>query len=285
MNWEHCMLDLETLSTRPGGIILSIGAVFFDPMAQDPGPAFYQVIDVASSCVAGLRGDSHTIKWWEKQSPEAREAYDEAFSGAGEPLQKTLEAFQTFLVSQSGRDDGADSVKVWGNGAAFDNAILAYAYQAAGLGVPWKFFNDRCFRTLKALGKEFGVTEPKRTGVHHHALDDALHQANWACMVLRAMAPHPVPEGDRGPAEVSHLTLSAAGRQGGKTQKAYGTGGDAYIHQAQPGDPEPSFVQEMLPDPPVRNRSREWPMCTAHPGTAMMPTSTGFVCPVCHGRS
>lgn len=283
--YEHCSVDLETLGTRPGSVIFSIGAVFFDPFTNEPGPAFYQVIDVASSCVAGLRGDHDTIAWWEKQSGEAKVAYDEAFGGQGEPLPKTLEAFATWLVSQSRLPDGADSVCVWGNGAAFDNALLAEAYRACGLAVPWKFWHDRCFRTLKALGKDLGVKEPRFGGVPHHALDDACHQANWACLIFQALAPAPVPEGDQGPVVVR----------------------ESHELRGKPIDPAilGAKSQELMPDPPTgylrefptyageqvktgedlsQRQLKQWPMCVVH-GTALVPTTTGFVCERCGGRS
>jgi inhibitor of KinA sporulation pathway (predicted exonuclease) len=41
---------------------------------------------------------------------------------------------------------------------------------------PWKFYNDRCYRTLKAMYPH--IKMPKRTGTHHNALDDAISQVN-----------------------------------------------------------------------------------------------------------
>jgi len=275
---ENVMVDLETLGTRPGSVILSIGACFFDPLFNEPGPTFYQVIDVASSCVAGLRGDNETIKWWLKQGDDAQEAYHQAFFGEGEPLVKTLEAFAAWLTSMSSMHDGTKRVKVWGNGAAFDNALLAAAYHAAGLTPPWKFWNDRCFRTLKSLGADLGVKEPPFTGTKHHALDDAVHQANWACLVLRAMAPSPVPEGDRG------LSLDWW---------------PAVNPEPPVTDPDPAAPQPLMPDPPagylmsggrraytkeeiMASKQRIFPTCATHQ-VAMIPTSSGFVCPACGG--
>jgi len=287
---KDLMVDLETLGTRPGSVILSLGAVFFDPLMSDLGPGFYQVIVVASSCVAGLRGDVDTIKWWSEQSPEARVAYDEAFLGRGEPLLKTLEAFSTFLVSQSGEPDGAASVRVWGNGAAFDNALLAEAYRACGLGVPWKSWHDRCFRTLKALGKDLGVKEPRFEGTPHHAFDDACHQARWACSVLRALAPSPVPEGDW---EKLNRYL-AAGQQRGKTQAQEkvcedlvntGLGVMKLTHV-----PAETVVKNLQINTVRREgdetvvKLKQWPVCQVH-GDALIPTTTGFVCEKCGGGS
>ena len=63
---------------------------------------------------------------------------------------------------------------IWGNGAAFDNVVLASAFRATGMQVPWAFWNDRCYRTVKSL---FSNVKLKRSGTHHNALDDAVTQA------------------------------------------------------------------------------------------------------------
>jgi hypothetical protein len=71
---------------------------------------------------------------------------------------------------------------LWGNGADFDNALLACAYKAAALIPPWAYVNNRCFRTMR---KEHAVVEPLKLGVHHNALDDALHQTRWLQKIWR----------------------------------------------------------------------------------------------------
>jgi exodeoxyribonuclease VIII len=76
------------------------------------------------------------------------------------------------------------NVLVWGNGASFDNAILAQCYRAVGMDFPWKFWNDRCYRTLKNLVLDVPF---ERTGTHHNALDDARSQAIHASAILRRM--------------------------------------------------------------------------------------------------
>lgn len=164
------MVDLETLGTAPGSIILSIGAVSFGPKKEHVS-TFYERISIASCQEHGMTFDADTLAWWMLQSAEARA---EAFSGAL-PLPLVLERFNGFL----GRD--AKDVEIWGNGASFDNALLASAYRAAKLPLPWKFWNERCYRTMKALYPEVPC---ERTGTHHNALDDAMTQARHLAQIL-----------------------------------------------------------------------------------------------------
>lgn len=163
MKQTHIMLDLETLGTRPGSVIASIGAVVFDLNGVSPRRIFYRRIDITKALAEGFTIGGDTLKWWLQQSPEAqKELYAEGVS-----TYEALEAFNDFI--------GSDNACVWGNGASFDNALLSEAYAVCGLPQPWKFWNDRCYRTVKSLHPDMPMT--KREGTHHNALDDAISQA------------------------------------------------------------------------------------------------------------
>ena len=158
----HVMLDLETLGTRPGDTILSIGAVKFDA-EKGLGEEFYVTIKPDSCKEAGLKAQKSTIEWWGKQSEEAKAA---AFKG-----EFTLEAA---LLKLSMWMPPIEQAVVWGNGANFDNALLAAAYRAVKMDPPWNFWNDRCYRTISSM---FMKSRVERVGTYHNALDDAKTQA------------------------------------------------------------------------------------------------------------
>lgn len=160
MNRILCMLDLETLGTRPGDTILSIGACIFSP-ENGITSEFYVTINQESSKAAGLRAQKSTIEWWSNQSTEARTA---AFKGQY-TLEEALDKFRAWLP---------EDALLYGNGANFDNALLAAAYRAVKQEQPWKFWNDRCYRTLCAM---FLIERVERVGAYHNALDDAKTQA------------------------------------------------------------------------------------------------------------
>lgn len=170
---NHVMLDLETLGTRPGSVILSIGAVAFDHR-QGLGEEFYVVIDRASCEAAGLTVDRDTLAWWERQSPEARTVLTQA----GIPLNEALDKFTAYLSQFK-------DVRVWGCGATFDNVLISSAYAALGKRQPWRYINDRCYRTLKNLMPAVAM---EREGVFHNALADAKSQASHAIRILAVLA-------------------------------------------------------------------------------------------------
>jgi hypothetical protein len=173
---NNCMVDLETLDTKSTAVILSIGAVMFDKSGI--GAEFYRTVDAQSAIDAGLSISGSTLLFWMKQSKEARKAL---FMN-NVPLAQALEEFSTWLSENS--DPGA--VKVWGNGSDFDNAMLQHAYSVCKLPVPWKFWNNRCYRTTCEV---LNAASRKQEGTHHNALDDARSPAKHLreSMTLRAV--------------------------------------------------------------------------------------------------
>ena len=160
----HCMLDLETMGNGNRAAIIAIGAVIFDESGvKDEG--FYAQVSLDSSVAHGLEMDTSTVLWWLGQSDEARAAFKG--NEAAWPLGQTLYEFKNWL-------EGFHNVQMWGNGAAFDNTILSAAYRKCDMEQPWKFWNDRCYRTMKSL---FPDVKCERFGTHHNALDDARTQA------------------------------------------------------------------------------------------------------------
>lgn len=169
---KHIVVDLETLGAVPGCVILSVGAVFFDETGL--GAEFYKVINKRSCEEAGLLVNQDTVDWWNKQSMDATQVLRDAETSV-DTLASVLEEFNAFIKQDTG-------VKVWGNGADFDNPILAKAYEAVGVKQGWLPYNGRCYRTLKNI-----APGPKlvRVGTYHNALDDAKSQALHAIELFK----------------------------------------------------------------------------------------------------
>lgn len=172
----NVMLDLETMGKGPNAAIVAIGAVAFDPetCTVDAKRGFYRGVDLESCVQYRLQMDASTVLWWLQQSEQARQALTEQ---PGLELHDALDQFGLWCTQQALAQD----LLVWGNGAAFDNVILRNAYQEAGLPTPWSHWNDRCYRTVKAMAPSIKI---ERSGTHHHALDDAISQAKHLVRVL-----------------------------------------------------------------------------------------------------
>lgn len=186
MIFDHVMIDLETLGTRPGSTILSVGVVPFSARTgiADPADQLHLIVSRGDNERCGFAEDEATRRWWDEQSWEARETLRHAEEG-GLAVRDALELLDTFLTACLPADArGRLAGGIWGNGSDFDNALLAEAYRLTGLTQPWPFWQNRCFRTLKGLRL---VPEPVRQGTLHNALDDAAHQARWAVAILRRL--------------------------------------------------------------------------------------------------
>lgn len=166
------MVDIETMGRRPYCPILSIGAVRFDTdpnrfLVADPeADLFYQPIRLASCLDVGLKVDADTLIWWTQQDDKARSVLNDP-SAVDLPI--ALDAFTDWLNSRPDR--------LWGNSARFDFGILEAAYVACGKEVPWQFWRERCYRTIKNEPYAEKV-QLVRQGTYHNALDDAMSQAD-----------------------------------------------------------------------------------------------------------
>ena len=70
----HGMIDLETLSTRPDAVILSVGAIKFDPYSStEPHDPLLFKVDVDSQTEMGRHVMEDTLNWWATQPEHIRE--------------------------------------------------------------------------------------------------------------------------------------------------------------------------------------------------------------------
>lgn len=183
---NNLMIDLETMGKKPNAPIISIGGVFFDPKKGELGPEFCRAISLESAMEQGAVPDGDTILWWLRQSPEARAAICVANAMS---ISKALLKFNEFITCNA---DNLKYLKVWGNGATFDNVILRSAFERASLPCRWHFSNDHDVRTIVTLGRAVGF-DPKRDmpfeGDMHNALDDARHQAKYVSAIWQKLIP------------------------------------------------------------------------------------------------
>jgi hypothetical protein len=159
------MLDLETLSTRPEAVILTIGAVKFDPYSNhiDIENGLYHRIDVDEQTALNRHVQEETLNWWGKQDPEVME------EAMGEHNRVGLDDFcadlNRFLV-------GVENI--WCQGPCFDIVILENLYRQLVKPTPWQFWQIRDSRTLFGT---HGDPRDKNRKAAHNALMDCVYQA------------------------------------------------------------------------------------------------------------
>ncbi len=163
----HLMLDFETLGNTPDAAVISLGAVIFNREKFLDEKLWLFNLD---GQLKGRRSASaDTITWWMGQEAKAKSVFERA-GREGVLLRDFVPDFVDFLNSKD--------VRVWGNDLGFDVGIIEHILIQQGRNaMPWKFWNRRCYRTMKAC---FGIDRPFE-GTKHDALDDAKHQAK--CLI------------------------------------------------------------------------------------------------------
>ena len=169
---NHLMLDLETFGTAPGSVILQVGAVVFDPFAENEPEDFDAVFDfrLSEDEQEKLRMTSSisTFRWWMEQSIQAKLLFARRPTGSVKEMFIELTDFYTKNHVTS----------VWANDPSFDCILLRELARRAGCMIPWTFRAERSFRTaVSMVSAKTGVTESFHWGVQHNALDDAISQA------------------------------------------------------------------------------------------------------------
>lgn len=176
---KHIMFDLETLGTKPGCIVLSIGAVLFDQKGIHD--EFEVHIDPVDAQRYGLTIDPSTVMWWFEQSDEARQAIT---TPQKTPLDEALTRLDKAF-------DWKNVTNVWCNGASFDFPILNHVYAVLGRNRgPWAFWNEMDMRTIKNLvpKDKFKKLKTEPT-IAHSALADARAQAETLRALLWGKTP------------------------------------------------------------------------------------------------
>lgn len=162
------MVDLETLDTSPDCVVLSIGAVRFDPKGNgvverlELKPTIEDQTEIYNRSIS-----EETLTWWSKQNSAAM---DEAFSEEGRlPFAECMEILYKFCWNRRA---------VWSNGAPFDLVVMEHAWRQTSdkpIPIPWPFYTMRDTRTLYEVA---GVK--LRSDGHvtsHKAVEDAERQA------------------------------------------------------------------------------------------------------------
>lgn len=161
------MLDIETLGTAPGCVILSVAAVpFFKADGQISDRYFHMNVDIDSCLEVGLKIDPAALHWWIQKSSLFLELQKNTAD-----LRPVLIALDHFIQSTCTQD-----VRVWGKDPSFDNAILRDAFDRFNLKLPWRYSKNRCVRTDLCGYEELLKKYLPFDGPEHHPVKDAMHQ-------------------------------------------------------------------------------------------------------------
>lgn len=171
---NHVMIDIETLGTKPGAVILSLAAVQFD-LSGKIGEMWAGNINIQEQLDKGSVIEAGTLLWWERQDKEARDA---AYVLSSNTAEQMLNAFAIWY-----RTLGLEYP--WGNSARFDMGLLENLYLRLNMQPPWKHYNERDCRTIEFLAPSIRKAI-ERTGAHS-PIEDCKYQIEYVTKTLKAI--------------------------------------------------------------------------------------------------
>jgi len=179
-NRRNYMVDIETLDTKPGAAILSIGAVEFD-ITGVLANEFSVNINLLDSLFNGFTISEDTLTWWRNQNANARRAL--TYDIITKTVAEALAAFGNWLPSCN------DDFFLWAKGPDFDIVLLDHAYRKMGFQkLPWSYRNVRDVRTILWAARQ---VQPEAT-VEHDAVADAIAQAKGVALALQKIQDGPI---------------------------------------------------------------------------------------------
>lgn len=186
---KHFMVDIETLSTAVNAVILSVGAVEFDPITGKIEREFYRELRLDMQHTRNISAD--TVHWWAKQLYENNATNILAKDNANKTPPHTVvfelaEFFKCGGLYGTTQPEEYENIEVWACDPDFDLAILGDLYRELNLPVPWKYWNTRSVRTIRTLNKIAGIVVSKPT-VTHNALEDCIRQVKEVTALLSTL--------------------------------------------------------------------------------------------------
>lgn len=170
----HLMIDLETLDTAPTALVLSAGWAWFDRNGIHSSSSMrfdHYLQHNGQDRTVSL----DTIRWWHKQTtpmPESKHSFDVRM------LNRELQRTHPYYGTEHPVD--LSTHLVWSNSPSFDCVILRSWAERLRHALPWKFYQERDFRTLVYLvDKAAGVGKAERRSAQHDAEQDARDQAQF----------------------------------------------------------------------------------------------------------
>lgn len=161
------MIDIESLDTSPNCVILTIGAVSFNPKGMgiveklELRPTIEEQTEKYNRVI-----NDDTLRWWSEQSPEALE---EALGDRGRiSYSDCMDQLYKFCWNRR---------SIWSHGSSFDVVAMESAFRNLDIRIPWPYHSVRDTRTLFEIAGVSLKDKKYSTKTTHKAIEDAEHQA------------------------------------------------------------------------------------------------------------
>ncbi|MCA9367021.1 3'-5' exoribonuclease [Candidatus Kaiserbacteria bacterium] len=184
-NDNLCLVfDLETLDTRPTGVILSLGVVMFDITQTNTfeelvsqGMNIY--LDQQQQKEAGRTVSQDTLNWWDQQGAAAQECLNNPHQLDCKKLHIYMNALYTALNFQPDRKNTR-----WFSRGAFDANFIEDFCHTFGLTPPYKYWAWRDSRSYLD-GAGIGTRNEKMAKPEGFIQHNSHHDSAFEAMMLQ----------------------------------------------------------------------------------------------------
>lgn len=173
---NHVMIDIETLSSHPNAVIVSLGLVCFNPFEGivDETSMSHFVFDIEKQIEEGRHVSSSTLSFWMKNGDAWPINSETTISDIGRTLDAIAYTYEDY--------------QIWTH-RHFDITVLEnYWYTTMKRNDP--LFNFRNLNDSNQLFR-FARNDPREDDdlISHNAMDDAFKQANAVSKILSGTEP------------------------------------------------------------------------------------------------
>lgn len=161
------MIDIETLGKRRNAAIIEIAAVQF----EETGILCEFDFQIEWESNDQRTVDFSTLKWWQEIGFPKEAEKPTNLSVALWDLSKWIDEMRNIY----------SHFEIWANSPSFDLEILRDAFEQHGYRTPWKYWEERDYRTLRNWYDMPRVEYAAK----HTALSDAKFQAEMVAKLLK----------------------------------------------------------------------------------------------------
>lgn len=177
---KHMMLDIESISLRTQGTIISFGALLFNPRSL-------KTIDMREQLLVVVDPHADNDKWNRAIDWATIKWHFNLPGGTNDYLSHYANVSLPFALTQLSDYIHAHKPEViWANGVMFDFGLLEDAYYQTGLTIPWKYNQIRDARTIyKTLDVKKQDWENAEIAAGEGHIHNPVHDCEIQIMLLK----------------------------------------------------------------------------------------------------
>lgn len=156
---KRVMMDIETFGLSEDTIIATVAIVDIDTLET----LYYSALNIEDQEQRERKMNASTVLWWLEQPRDARiELLTKAKEGRS--VLNAVEAQRIGAILNNAEE-------VWANGPDFDCRLIAHFIRTYDPMYFFKFWKQRCFRTMKARYPRVVERVPLEHGAHNAEID------------------------------------------------------------------------------------------------------------------